>query len=142
MRISKETFDTYFSCFSNHPVMVDGVAYATAEHAYHASRYADETVLEEITSAPTAKDAWAISQKYKHLQYPDFGDRKRSVMKEILLAKLMQHEEVQRALIETGTDEIVKEEPEDAYWGTGRDGKGANELGKLWMELRSELKNE
>lgn len=60
-------------------------------------------------------------------------------MKEILLAKAIQHEEVRNALMETGNSEIVKEEPRDSYWGTGPDGKGRNELGKLWMEIRNEL---
>lgn len=59
-------------------------------------------------------------------------------MKEILRAKIAQHDDVRSALRETGTDEIVKEEPLDPYWGTGPDGNGRNELGKLWMELRAE----
>lgn len=141
MPVPKQTFDAFFSCFSTHPVAYQGVQYLTAEHAYQAQRYTDPSIISEICAAPTAKDAWAVSQKYKHQQLPDFTDRKREVMKEILKAKLAQHQDIQEALSLTGNEEIVKEVPEDAYWGTGPDGNGRNELGKLWMELRSEMKS-
>lgn len=137
--VPQETFDTYLSCFSAHTVAFKGIVYQTAEHAYHCQRYSDPAILLEIRFAPTAKDAWAASQKHKSEQFPDFGEQKRAVMKEILEAKLAQHPDVREALRGTGMMDIVKAEPRDAYWGTGPDGKGRNELGKLWMELRRGL---
>jgi len=139
MQVPKETFDKYFSCFSQHLLEFNGVEYKTAEHAYHSQRYSDEAILAEIREAPTARDAWVVSQKYKDQQKSDFSLNKRSVMKEILLAKVAQHADVKGALLQTDGAEIAKEEPKDAYWGTGLDGQGRNELGKLWMEVRNEI---
>ena len=137
--VSKEIFDRYFSCFSDHSVEYKGIHYTTAEHAYHCQRYSDQDILSEIQNVPTARDAWSVSQKYKDTQHADFAEKKRDIMKAILIAKLEQHSDVRDALSATGEDEISKHEPKDAYWGMGPDGKGRNELGKLWMEIRDEM---
>ena len=57
--------------------------------------------------------------------------------------KAEQHEEVKKALIDTGDLQIVKRivtyPPGDGFWDIGEDGKGQNEIGKIWMELRDEF---
>jgi ribA/ribD-fused uncharacterized protein len=54
--------------------------------------------------------------------------------------KLSQHEYVQRKLLQTGSAEIVEDSPYDSFWGVGDTWQGRNELGRLWMRLRKELK--
>ena len=56
-------------------------------------------------------------------------------MRRVVRAKWEQNEEVRRILEATGDREIVEDTPH-AFWGRGHDGKGRNELGKLWMEIR------
>jgi domain of unknown function (DUF1768) len=36
---------------------------------------------------------------------------------------------------------IVEDSPKDDFWGWGSNRNGQNNLGKLWMKLREELKN-
>ncbi len=40
----------------------------------------------------------------------------------------------------TNEAEIIKDSDTDYFWGTGADGTGQNELGKLFMQDRGELK--
>lgn len=136
--LPKETFDTYFSCFSNHPVRYKKTTYKTAEHAYQCRQYTDPKIISQIRSASTAKEAWSISQEHKNKQISDFNDKKRDVMKDILHAKLRRNEDVWDMLFSTETYEL-KYESKDTYWGTGSNGKGKNELGKLWTEIRDWL---
>ncbi len=143
-----EIFYIYFSPYTSHAVEVDGVLYPTVEHAYQCARYTDEKIKEEIRSATSPVKAWETSTKYKHLQIPEFKDEnyKREVMKKMMRLKAIQHEEVKKALLDSGDLEIVKKivtyPPGDGFWDIGEDGKGRNEMGKIWMEIREEFKNE
>lgn len=140
--VSPETFSQFFSAFSAHPIIYRGVPYKTIEHAYHAQRYTDPKIVQDIVCAETPEQAWAVSQTYKSQQIPGFNENKLAVMEELFRAKLDQHPDVRRALVASEDLVIVKHEPRDAWWGDGPDGSGRNEMGKLWMRLRDELKNE
>jgi len=143
-RINDAIFVTYFSGYSAHQIEYKGVLYPTVEHAYHCQRYADPEIIKEILAARSPRKAWEVSQKYKAQQMLDFNDRKAQVMEELDRAKMEQHEDVQRELLATGDLLIVKHwvagSPPDGFWDDGKDGTGRNEVGKIWMRLREELK--
>lgn len=145
-RVSPEWFAVYFSPYTAHAIEVEGVVYPTVEHAYQCARYADESIREEIRKQPSPVKAWETSTKYKHLQIPEFkkADYKRAVMKSFMRARALQHQDVLTALLETGSKQIVKHittyPPGDGYWDDGQHGEGQNEMGKIWMELREELR--
>lgn len=126
------------SAFSEHRVEIDGVIYKSAEHAYQALRVIPNA-REKIIDAPTPEDAWQEGQLCK-----DRGELlaeydKDALMEKIFRAKLEQHIDVQNDLIRTGSRELLKVHDSDYYWGTGKDGTGQNNMGKLWMKLRSKL---
>ena len=133
-----DQYEKFLGAFSAHAIEYKGKLYPTVEHAYHASRYANEVVQEEIRAAKSAFKAWEVSQKYKANQLTDFDTRKSEVMEELCRLKLTQHEDVKLGLLASGDDTIVKNYP-DPYWGIGMDGVGKNEMGVIWMKLRSEL---
>jgi predicted NAD-dependent protein-ADP-ribosyltransferase YbiA (DUF1768 family) len=62
-------------------------------------------------------------------------------MKEILLAKLSQHNVVRDFLVQTWDCLIEKRLKEDAFWGSWIDWQGKNMLWNLWMEVREMYKN-
>jgi ribA/ribD-fused uncharacterized protein len=140
---SLELFAIYLSNYSAHMVEYGGVVYPTAEHAYQCQRYTNEVLRKEIRETRSPVKAWEVSQKYKKEQLIDFNERKVLVMKEILRAKLEQHADIQKILVDSGTYKIVKHittgPPADGFWDDGDDGLGQNEIGKIWMELRTEL---
>lgn len=125
------------SNFSAHEVEYLGVRYKTAEHAYQVAKFQEATQRERIAQAPSAFLAREYGQDLVG-RVADFD--KVGVMKAIMRAKLEQHVDVRAALLETGDADIRKNHPEDDYWGTGSDGDGQNVMGKIWMELRDELK--
>ena len=133
-----ETRWTYLSPFSAHEVVVRGVVYKTAEHAYQTLRMKDGA-RENIASATSPLEAWRRAQAAKEQELLDESVDKLSLMEEIFRAKLQQHTDVREILLETGNAELLKVYDTDYYWGTGADGSGENQMGKLWMKLRSEL---
>src|SRR5438309_1142191 len=61
-------------------------------------------------------------------------------MKDALIAKFTQHQEIREILLSTGDSILIEHTFKDSYWGDGGDGHGKNKLGILLMEVREELK--
>lgn len=140
-------FYIYLSPYTAHAIELEGRVYPTVEHAYQCQRYTDPKIIDEIISARSPVLAWEISSKYKHLQIPEFKNEeyKLKTMKMLMKLKADQHEEIRRVLKESGDQKIVKHivsyPPGDGFWDDGEDGKGLNHTGRIWMEIRDELKN-
>jgi N-glycosidase YbiA len=141
-----ELFYIYFSPYTAHAIEIDGVLFPTVEHAYQCQRYSDQGIIDEIRAATSPVYAWEVSTKYKHLQIPEFRneDYKLEVMKKMMRLKAAQHADVRQALIDSGDKKIVKHivsyPPGDGFWDDGEDGRGENHMGRMWMEIRDEIK--
>lgn len=129
------------SNFSSFTVRLADVVYPTAEHAYHVQKFTGcAHVAIAILTAPSAHVAFQIAQRHKPLQHVDWNEMRLNVMRNILRAKVAQHEYVRRKLLATGDRQLVENSWRDDYWGWGPAQDGQNMLGKLWMEIREELK--
>ena len=125
------------SNFSAHQVVYEGVRYATSEHAYQAAKFSDLVQREKIMQAPSAFLAREYGQSLDG-RVESFD--KIGVIKNIMREKMVQHDDVRKALRATGDAEILKNHPDDdGFWGMGPDGSGQNNMGKIWMELRAEI---
>lgn len=127
------------SPFSAHEVELDGEVYKTAEHAYQTLRCTKE-LHSSIMAARSPMDAWRLAQQAKRDGNIIEHD-KLALMEKIFRAKLAQHDDVRRVLLATKDRELLKVFDIDYFWGTGADGTGSNEMGKLWMKLRAELQS-
>jgi len=126
--------------FSANAVELDGVLYPTSEHAYQAAKCTDPEGKKEIIGAKSPLLAKEVSnKKYAASKDPNWNNVKLNTMEHILRAKLKQHQEVHDALIKSGDEEIAEDSPVNNFWGRGKDGTGENQLGELWMKIRSEL---
>jgi ribA/ribD-fused uncharacterized protein len=115
------------------------VLYPTAEHAFHCAKFDDEKIKEEIRNARSPLDAFELGKKYKPHRREDWDETKVNILYEILKEKFSQHEEAKKALLDTGSEKIVENNPNDDFWGNGRDGNGRNNTGKILMKIREEL---
>lgn len=144
--MSVKFYNQWYDClnpFSSHAVELDGIVYPTAEHAYQAAKCTDPKGKSEIIAARSPLLAKELSnKKYSQAKRADWEEVKIEIMEAIFKAKLDQHSEVREALIQSGGDEIVEDSPVDTFWGGGSDGKGRNEMGKIWMRLRDGLRSE
>ncbi len=127
------------SNFSSHAVIFNDLLYMTSEHAYQAAKFTDSTIAGKVRDARSAHLAKRLSKEFHNEIQQGWEKIKVSKMEEIIRCKLEQHEEIQEALRRSGQAEIIENSPTDYFWGCGADGSGGNQLGKLWMKLRSEL---
>lgn len=129
------------SNFSSFSVEWCGHRFPTSEHVYHWLKFIDSDVLgQEICDAPSAHEAFKIAERNKDRRRADWDGVKVGLMRNILRAKARQHEYVRRKLLATGDRELVENSWRDNYWGWGPNRDGKNMLGKLWMEIRAELR--
>ena len=116
----------------------------TAEHAYQAAKFKwDSPVFVAIHAASSAHGAKKIAHAHKDLMDPEWDKKKLVIMEEIIRAKLEQHPYIQeKLLVKSENKEIVEDSPKDSFWGRGADWEGQNHLGKIWMKLREEFRQQ
>lgn len=129
------------SNFASFMVEYDGYLWPTSEYAYQAQKFTDINIVNEIKNEKSSHEVFGLGLKYKDKIRPYWFEIRVSVMEKILRAKMEQHEYVRRKLLETGDKEIIENSPVDSFWGWGPNKDGENQLGKIWMKLREELKN-
>jgi ribA/ribD-fused uncharacterized protein len=130
----------YLSNFFPAPVMYDGVAYFSVEHAYQAAKTLDRAWRRTIAKAPTAAEAKETGRKAP--LRTDWFHIRLQVMEDLLRQKF-QNQELRSKLFDTGDEELIEGNTwADHFWGAvfenGR-WRGDNHLGKILMQIRYEL---
>jgi ribA/ribD-fused uncharacterized protein len=153
---SKEPENREFSNFYETTFVLDDVEYKSAEHAFQgikAKTFGDEEMFGKIVKAKSAQSAKSFGKKIKDFKEDVWEAKKEDVMRTIVRAKFTQNLELRKKLLETEDKLLANADARDKYWGIGtsastsiakdpRKWKGENKLGKLIMEIRTELKAE
>lgn len=129
------------SNFSAFRLLWKGYWYDTSEAAYHSEKFPHDIGLQiKIRQANSAHESFKIAEANKEHRRSDWDSVKVGIMRDILRAKAQQHEYVRRKLLATGDRELIEDSWRDDYWGWGPNRDGENMLGRLWMEVRAELR--
>jgi ribA/ribD-fused uncharacterized protein len=128
------------SNFSSFAVEWNGHLWSTAEHAYQAAKFTDPAIATLIREARSAHEAKKIGHDYGNQKRHDWYEVRLSIMEEILWKKVEQHPYVKERLLSTDDAELVEDSPQDEFWARGKYWKGQNQLGKLWMKIRAQLR--
>lgn len=131
-----------FSNFSSFAIEWKGKLWMSSEHAYHSEKFLDEEMKENIRVCRSAHDSLKLAHANKDKYREDWQEIMVPTMKEIVRAKVDQHPYVKKKLLDTGDKEIIEDSWRDDFWGWGPNQDGKNMLGKLWMEIREEIRKE
>ena len=99
----------------------------------------DFEAASKILAAKTAIQAMYIASKVETNE--SWRKRKVSVMETLIKQKIAVSSQVRTTLLNSETNEIV-EDTDHEFWGRGREGKGENRLGKIWIQFRKKLKDD
>ena len=132
----------FLSNFYPHPVEVHGVFYPTNEHAFQVLKTDDPAEREKVRQAKTPASAKALG---KRVTLRDGWDRERFELMERVVRAKFADADLAAKLLATGERELIEGNSwRDTTWGCvrGKDGewKGRNELGKILMRVRAEVK--
>ncbi|MBQ8965274.1 NADAR family protein [Ruminococcus sp.] len=127
----------FLSNFYESKVTYEGVTYLNNEAAFQSIKTLD---MEERKSFASLDPTAAKKAGRKVSLRKDWENIKINVMYEICKAKFTQNEELKEKLLATGDEELVEGNNwNDRIWGKVN-GVGANNLGKILMRIREELR--
>lgn len=128
-----EFLSNYFPCV----IILDGLMYPSAEHAYQAQKYLDRAECQAIGRLPTPDLAKQYARKNGAIR-EEWECTKIHSMLLVLRAKFFQNLELRAKLVHTGEMTLVEENWwGDRFWGVVK-GEGLNHLGTLLMQVRHE----
>jgi len=112
----------------------------TNEHAFQACKTKDPDQAKLIIQAGDASTAKKLGRQVKLID--DWDTLRIPFMKKVVEAKFKQHIDLKIKLLMTGERELVEGNTwKDEFWGVSeKTGHGENHLGKILMEVRSEIK--
>jgi N-glycosidase YbiA len=132
-----------FSNFSPHGIEMLGEYWPTVEHYYQAQKFVgtkDEALIKAIHGVKTPEEAAALGRDRTRFLRSDWEAVKFLIMREAVLTKFLTHAAIQAVLLETGDRLLIENSATDYYWGCGLDQTGQNQLGKILMSVRQEIR--
>lgn len=130
----------FLSNFYPAPILVEGIWFPTVEHAYQWAKTEDGSFRKWITEAPTPGVAKGLGSRAPLRS--NWERVKLEVMRALVTEKFRRefvYGELGAQLFDTGDEELVEvNDWGDTFWGVCR-GVGENHLGKILMQIRSEL---
>lgn len=113
------------------------VLFRSVEHYYQAHKTKNKEFRAKIINANDGSRAkyWG-SPKSGCPIIEDFDKGREKLMRKALRFKFAQNPSLYTLLKSTGKASLIEDAPWDDFFGTGKDGKGKNVMGKLLMELR------
>ena len=136
----------FLSSFHSAPVRFEGMRFPTVEHAYQAAKTSSHEERIAIQACPTPGRAKRMGRRVSVRD--DWNDVKIVVMDELLHAKFARPQ-MRDLLLATGGAVLIEGNHwHDQFWGVctgckhGCEGIGENQLGRLLMSLRRELRGD
>ena len=134
---SKSELYSEFSNFYVSPFVMDGKIYQTVEHYFQSEKFPNDSVLQEaIRTAPTPAKAKRLGKTRSIHFRNDWANFRNEVMLKGVRAKFEQNTVLMDLLKSTEGYELREKAYWDGYWGTGRTGKGLNNMGKILIQIR------
>ena len=126
------------------PIEAGPWRFRTSEALYQAAKFPRlPDVQERIARAPTTRAAKTIGRS--HPIQPDWNAQRVNAMRWVLRMKYEANaRRIDEVLARSGDRPIVEVSAHDPFWGARSVGEcylGCNALGRLWMELRQQLRN-
>ncbi len=131
-----------FSTVSDHPFLLDDVQWRTAEHYYQANKFKGFDYAEKIIGAEDWKTAYDLGNRFFARKVRGWKNNRQLYMTRALFRKVKEYSDVREALLATEDKLILETSQYDYYWGLGRDQRGQNQLGKIWMDIREKLRDQ
>ena len=122
---------------------MNGEYFQTSEHAFQYLKYVDtnKDIANKIKESFSPNDARNIAHENKKFRLSNWSDVKYQNMEKVLRLKVEQNPIVKDVLLNT-KDYIIAENciDEDKDWGLDNNNQGDNNLGKIWMKIREDIK--
>ena len=132
----------YLSNLAPYDIKIDGYNWRTVEHYFQAQKFAGTPYANFIQKVKKPQVAQRLGNEMDWPKRADWTEVQEAIMKAAILEKFASHANIRRQLLRTGNAILVESAPTDYYWGSGADGSGKNRMGRILMDVRTELQKE
>lgn len=139
LHFSRFDEDSVFSTVSRHPFQLEDFVWPTAEHYYQAHKFEGLAYVQTILNATTGQAAHNGGNRPFKRKVKNWKEKRRLWMTRALYRKVQEYSEVKDALLATEKMLLLETSLYNHFWGIGRDQRGENTLGKIWMDIRRRL---
>lgn len=130
------------STVSAHEIFLEEQRWKTAEHYFQINSVARLPIQDKMRQLDEGLAVYKLGSPWYRRKRSDFKQVRMTLMTRALYTKVQMYKEVREALLETEQRMIAETSAYDHYWGVGRDQRGENKLGEIWMNIRSRLAKE
>lgn len=140
IKFSRFDAEDLLSTCSKHPILLEDNNWLTCEHYFSAKLAASTILAKKIASAASGREANTLIQPWYRPKIRGWKQTRKVLMTRALYTKVQMYDEVKQALLATEDTMIIETSQYDYYWGVGRDLRGENTLGSIWMDIRDKLR--
>lgn len=133
--------DRHPLCSSGPEIELEEQTWRSPEHYVQAKIAGSESLAAKVCAAENALLAYKLNRSWFRPKAKDWKNTRRVYMTRALFIKVQMYDEVRAFLMGTGDELLVETSLYDHYWGIGRDQRGENMLGKIWMDIREKLRD-
>ena len=131
--------NSVLSTVSDHEIFLEEERWKTAEHYFQISSVVREPIRQKMRELSSGIAVYKLGKPWYRRKRSDFKSVRIALMTRALYTKVQMYEEVRQALVETQDQLIVETSAYDHFWGVGRDQRGENKLGEIWMNIRTRI---
>ncbi len=121
-------------------IYLDDQEWPSAEHYVHAMLAGSDELVQRTLQAPTAQAAYDLNKPWYRRKKRGWKNLRRVYLTRALYTLVQMHPEVKQYLLDTGEEYLAETSLYDHFWGVGRDWRGENMVGKVWMDVRAKLR--
>ncbi len=141
IRFSRFDETSFLSTISVHPFELEDYRWPTAEHYYQAHKFEGMSYVQEVLATTTGQEAFKCGNKRFKRKVAGWKDKRRVWMTRALYRITAEYPEIKQSLLDTNDALLIETSLYDHYWGVGRDQRGENTLGKVWMDIRQKVQS-
>jgi ribA/ribD-fused uncharacterized protein len=140
-RFSRYDVDHPLASCSPHLILLEEKNWVTCEHYVQSKIMRSKSHADKIETFANGEEAVRFARPWYRFKINNYQQLSPTLMTRALYNKVQMYEDVRNALLETRDNLIIETSQYDYFWGIGRDLRGHNHLGKIWMKIRDKINN-
>jgi len=142
LRFSRFDSEHLLACSSPHSIVLEERSWPSVEHYFQYKVLSSDRQRRVVAGLNDPIEVYRYAKPWYRRKIKNWKELRRVLMTRALYTKVQMYDEVRDFLLGTQDQVLAESSLYDYYWGIGRDLRGENMFGKIWMDVRSKIRDE